>query len=82
MLSFGGFVGTGNKLFAMPLKAFEFHSTDLNEEFHRRRGMPALLSEGTNGAGSVFNTFLKDGCKGGGRGAGVSTLARVSERVI
>ena len=75
-------MGTGNKLFAMPWKAFEFHSTDLNEEFHRRRGMPALLSEQTNGAGSVFNTFLKDGCKGGGRGAGVSTLARVSERVI
>ena len=75
-------MGTGNKLFAMPWKAFEFHSTDLNEEFHRRCGMSALLSGGPKGAGFVLNTFLKDGRKGGGRGAGVSTLARVSERVI
>ena len=26
VLSFGGFMGTGNKLFAMPWKAFEFHA--------------------------------------------------------
>jgi hypothetical protein len=26
MLSIGGFMGMGNKLFAMPWKAFEFHA--------------------------------------------------------
>jgi hypothetical protein len=28
VLSFGGFMGMGNKLFAMPWKAFEFHATE------------------------------------------------------
>jgi hypothetical protein len=28
VLSLGGFLGMGNKLFAMPWKAFEFHATD------------------------------------------------------
>ena len=28
VLSIGGFMGMGNKLFAMPWKAFEFHATE------------------------------------------------------
>jgi len=41
------------------------------------------LERGTSGTGSVFNTSLKDGRKGvAEEGAGVSTLAHVSERVL
>jgi hypothetical protein len=28
VLSFGGFMGMGNKLFAMPCKAFQFHANE------------------------------------------------------
>jgi hypothetical protein len=33
MVSIGGFMGMGNKLFAMPLKAFEFHATEAEAHF-------------------------------------------------
>jgi len=41
VLSFGGFMGRGNKLFAIPCEAFEFSATE-NQLIMDPENMPAI----------------------------------------
>lgn len=51
VLSFGGFMGMGNKLFAMPWKAFEFSATEnkliLNVDKEKLKAAPGFEKDAT-----------------------------------
>jgi hypothetical protein len=72
VLSIGGFMGTGNKRFAMPWRAFEFHATErkliLNADKEKLKTAPGFAKDDkwpdcsdTLWGESIYNYYIQHG---------------------